>query len=401
MRNSIISSCIFILIFSVSCTKEGSLKKDDGLIKIIDSIVMDTHIGSIQLEDDNFLIVSKSQMVKFNNEGKILWEKNVSPYNLYLRNVISVPGTGFASIGLTTNLSVMNVCVYDNDGNFLFLKSFNTNQPNAYGIGITEFIKLSNGNYAVSYYSNFSNCSFLHILDNDFNHIYSRAFIEPPNYQNLTIQRISGTSDGGVAIAASIGGGDLTHNFINTAILVTEPNGIAKSFTVLNDTLINEVPSVVTPYNNGFFAVTSKMIGWETGNGAFVDYYGLSLIAGQIGFDLFDHNGQFTGRTVLNDYPGYGAINSIRKTADGGFILCGTVNNLGTSIAISKTKIYLCKVDANLNKQWSKVIQSTYQTIGVDAVPTSDGGYQITGNVKSFDVTDKMILIKTDSNGNF
>ncbi len=394
MKYSMLFSWLSLMIFFGSCTKEESLKNEDGFIKIIDSVAMDSNIGSVQLDDGNFLVVCRGQIIKLNNSGKIIWKKNVSPLSL-----ISIPGTGFASVDFIMSSTIINISVYDNDGNFLFVKGFNSDSP--YGSGFAEFIRLSNGNYAYATYSSFTWCGYLKIFDPDFNLLYSKAYCASGNYNDLTIQRICETPDGGVAMTVSLGSSGQYSHFINSGLIIAGPTGNIKSNTISGDTLINETSTEVSSYSNGYFAVTSRMIGWETGNGAFVSYYGGSLIAGKIGIDRFSPDGQFTGRTELNDYPGFGLINSIRKTPDGGYILCGTVNNLGSAIAVSKTKIYLCKIDANLNKQWSKIIPTIYQTIGVDAVPTSDGGYQVTGNTKSFDIHDKMILIKTDGDGDF
>jgi hypothetical protein len=395
-----------ILIFCWSCTKEESLKKDDGSITLIDSVVTDnTQFECITLENDNFIVTSQSQgqVIKFNSSGKILWKKNVTAPNVLLWNVISIPGTGFATLGINygnpDGLAVVTVSVYDNDGNFISIKAFNLNTP--YYNGMPIFIRLSNGNYAFAVSSNFSNCGYLKILDPDFNLLYSKAWWPPFPYGGLNIDRLGETPDGGVVITASYGDGTLNSPHISMALIVTGPTGNTKSFTVLNDSLKNEISTAVGSYNNGFFAVTSTMIGWETGNGAFINYYGNNLIAGKIGIDRFSHDGQFTGRTEFNDYPGYGFINSIKKTNDGGYILCGTVNNIGSSISVSNSKIYLGKIDANLNKQWSRVIPTIYQTTGAYAEQTSDGGYWVIGNMKSFDKYDKLVLLKTNADGDY
>jgi hypothetical protein len=105
------------------------------------------------------------------------------------------------------------------------------------------------------------------------------------------------------------------------------------------------------------------------------------------------------GSHKLTGYPGYGVVKSIRKTSDGGYLLCGTVGNNGSSVSVSMTKMFICKLDADLNQIWSKTIETTYQAIGVDAVPTADGGCLVAGNIKSFGNNNQMLMIHADANG--
>ena len=59
------------------------------------------------------------------------------------------------------------------------------------------------------------------------------------------------------------------------------------------------------------------------------------------------------------------------------------------------------KLDANLNVEWTKAIDSKYKTYGADAIQTYDGGYLISGYQKVFNEKYQVITIKTDDKGNY
>jgi len=144
------------------------------------------------------------------------------------------------------------------------------------------------------------------------------------------------------------------------------------------------------------------MKGWLSGDGFYVNYYNndrYRFISGSINLLSFTTDGHFLNRKKINSYTGNGLINSIKPTNDGGYILCGTVNQSNSSTLVSKTKIYLLKIDAGLNEQWSRTFNTTYQSFGIDAFQTSDGSYVVAGHERTFDSKYNMLVIKTDGSG--
>jgi hypothetical protein len=102
----------------------------------------------------------------------------------------------------------------------------------------------------------------------------------------------------------------------------------------------------------------------------------------------------------FNNYDNYGRFRSIEKTRDGGYILAATVNQLADqALMFSYAKLYLLKLDSNLNQQWFSQFNSLNAYTGVSATQTSDGGYLMSGyeHTASYDYT--MVMIKTDAYG--
>ena len=89
--------------------------------------------------------------------------------------------------------------------------------------------------------------------------------------------------------------------------------------------------------------------------------------------------------------------NSIEKTSDGGFIICGysasQINGNG------KEDIYLVKTNALGDIQWSKPFGDTSVDRGINAKQTADGGFIVLGK-EILKNKETPILIKTDASGN-
>ena len=387
-----------------SCSKEESNPTADGMVKLVDSVSMDAYIGMLPLDDGSYIVLNQGKMIKLNSRGVVAWKKPIAEL-VYVRTAVAIPGTGFAIFGTVSNpqtYSSLYVCRYDMEGNFLDRKTINVNVPAVYSSIPVILLPLSNGGYALAMSAiYFTMSSYLKILDSDFNLVYSRGITPPPGYNNFTVQNICETPGGGIALTGSMGGGNLDYSYINYAVILTEPNGIIKSYAIVGDSTSNEMSIALSPYPGGYFAATSSMSEWNSDDGSFVDYYSTTMIAGSLRIDKFNTEGQFTGSRALTGYPGFGIIRTIRKSSDGGYVLCGTVGNNGSSVSVSITKIFVCKLNSSLNQEWSKVIETTYQAIGVDALPAMDGSCLVTGNMKSFNTNYQMLMIKTDANGNY
>jgi hypothetical protein len=97
----------------------------------------------------------------------------------------------------------------------------------------------------------------------------------------------------------------------------------------------------------------------------------------------------------------YGGTNSeraysVRQTSDGGYIVAGITTSFGAGLI----DVFLIKIDANGNLQWAKTYGGTDLDWAFSVQQTSDGGYIVAGETRSFGAGNyDIFLIKTDANG--
>jgi hypothetical protein len=88
---------------------------------------------------------------------------------------------------------------------------------------------------------------------------------------------------------------------------------------------------------------------------------------------------------------------SLIQTSDGGFAIAGFT----TSFGAGRDDVYVVKLDANGNLQWTKTIGGPESEEGNSLIQTSDGGFAITGTTTSFGAGETDVyVVKLDKNGN-
>ncbi len=87
---------------------------------------------------------------------------------------------------------------------------------------------------------------------------------------------------------------------------------------------------------------------------------------------------------------------SVQQTIDGGYIIVGWTESFGRS----DQDVYLIKTDSSGNDVWAKTYGGSGNDQGFSVVQTSDSGYIIVGNTRSFGPGDEDVyLLKTDKDG--
>ena len=84
---------------------------------------------------------------------------------------------------------------------------------------------------------------------------------------------------------------------------------------------------------------------------------------------------------------------SVYETSDAGLIITGQTFS-------DNLDIYLIRTDANGDTLWTKAIDNSFNEQGGSVIQTDDGGFLITGMGGTSDFGNKLILFKTDENGN-
>jgi len=88
---------------------------------------------------------------------------------------------------------------------------------------------------------------------------------------------------------------------------------------------------------------------------------------------------------------------SLIQTSDGGYAIAGSTESFGAG----KWDVYVIKLDANGNLQWTKTIGGPKYDYGYSLIQTSDGGYAIAGTTYSFGAgREDVYVVKLDASGN-
>jgi len=90
----------------------------------------------------------------------------------------------------------------------------------------------------------------------------------------------------------------------------------------------------------------------------------------------------------------------VQQTSDGGFIIVGNARSYGADDK-KEPDVYLIRLDTEGQEIWMKTFGGTEYDYGYGVIQTSDGGYVICGKTQSFgDANYDLLLIKTDEQGN-
>ena len=87
---------------------------------------------------------------------------------------------------------------------------------------------------------------------------------------------------------------------------------------------------------------------------------------------------------------------SLIQTSDGGYAIAGATK----SFSAGEDDVYVVKLDANGNLQWTKTIGGPKRDWSASLIQTSDGGYAIAGTTESFGAGGwDVYVVKLDKNG--
>ena len=137
----------------------------------------------------------------------------------------------------------------------------------------------------------------------------------------------------------------------------------------------------------------------QTTDGGYI-ICGYTTSFGNGGTDVYVIKTDFQGNTLWTQtYGGTGNDRgkSIQQTTDGGYIICGETKSFGNGLY----DFYLIKTDGSGNQLWSQTWGDTLEDNGYSVEQTTDGGYILCGRTRSvINGMTNVYIIKTDSQGN-
>jgi hypothetical protein len=247
--------------------------------------------------------------------------------------------------------------------------------------GGKSLIQTSDGGYAIAGYTKSFGAGeadvYLVKLDANGNLQWTKTIGGPASEEgNSLIQ----TSDGGYAIAGyteSFGAGE-----DDVYVVKLDANGNLQWTKTIGGKK-EDVGTSIIQTSDGGYAIAGFTSSFGAGSG---DVYVVKLDA--------HGNLQWT-RTIGG--PGNEIGSSLIQTSDGGYAIAGFTLSFGAGGLAA----YVVKLDANGNLQWTKTIGGPGNEIGSSLIQTSDGGYAIAGFTRSFGAGGRDVyVVKLDANGN-
>lgn len=393
---------LFLLAIISDCKKTILNNPKNVFVKLFPFDTSYQSMGSFQLADGNFILYGASPedngsppiLLKIDKYGTILRKKNL-PGTFHFCTVVPT-SNGFIVAGTEYSLSsTLNLCYLNDDMDIVGIVNQYSYDQIRSGPLMTPRIEPGNGG--------------------DLNIALTAAINNGNGYAPLIIHiNAAGTAD---QIKTYSLGSDLKfmvrgfekddHGFTvmgSTYISFLADTTHLKSFCLRLDENFHTQWDTTFTISGG--SISTSCLIYSSPSIIFLGSYGpgtypnnsISDFVGRLYARRLDSLGAQKDSMDYSKYENFAHISAISKTTDG-FIVAATTNELFDYHLLSATRIYLLKLDNDLNEQWHRQFNGYNPFDATSVAQTSDGGYLISGFEQSDTFHNTMCLIKTDANG--
>jgi len=326
-------------------------------------------------------------VVKLDANGNLLWTKTIGgESDDWGRSLIQTSDGGYAITGETESFGAGKADVYvvklDANGNLQWTKTI-SGESDDWGLSL---IQTSDGGYAIAGYTYSFGAGGLDVyvvkLDAHGNLQWTKTIGGPDREEgNSLIQ----TSDGGYAIAGktqSFGAGGE-----DVYVVKLDANGNLQWTKTIGGENEDWGYSLIQTSDGGYAIA------------------GYTVFLGAEPFEVYfvklDAKGNLQWTKTIGGKWGEAGY-SLIQTSDGGYAIAGRYFLIGDHGEVYAGYVYVVKLDAKGNLQWTKTIDVKNEYLSeASLIQTSDGGYAIAGATNSFGAgyTD-VYVVKLDKNGN-
>jgi len=301
-------------------------------------------------------------------------------------SLIQTSDGGYAIAGSTSSFGPVGADVYlvklDANGNLQWTKTIG---GPGLDVGLS-LIQTSDGGYAIAgkTYSFVAGGYDVYVVKLDAHgNLQWTKTIDGPNYEEG--RSLIQTADGGYAIAGytnSFGAGEA-----DVYVVKLDANGNLQWTKTIGGKNDDEGFSLIQTADGGY-----AIAGYTTAG--YIEYSGAG--ESDVYVVKLDAHGNLQWTKTIRG-KGWDVGRSLIQTSDGGYAIAGATISFGAG----GVDVYVVKLDAKGNLQWTKTIGGENEDWGYSLIQTSDGGYAIAGATKSFGAGwDDVYVVKLDANGN-
>jgi len=322
-------------------------------------------------------------VIKLDSNGNLQWTKTIGgQHREEGTSLIQTSDGGYAIAGVTISFGAGEADVYvvklDANGKPQWTKTIGGPKDDR-GFSL---IQTSDGGYAIAGYTKSFGAGewdfYVVKLDANGNLQWTKTIGGPKDDQGFSLIQ---TSDGGYVIAGgtdSFGAGKA-----DVYVVKLDANGNLQWTKTIGGEYFDGGSSIIQTADGGY-AIGGATTSFGAG---LLDVYVVKLDA--------NGNLQWT-KTIGGPASEIGNFHSLIQTSDGGYAIAGLTQSFGAG----EWDVYVVKLGANGNLQWTKTIGGPENEIGFSLIQTSDGGYAIAGKTESFGTgEDDVYVVKLDKNG--
>jgi len=321
-------------------------------------------------------------VIKLDANGNLQWTKTIGgPSDDWGFSLIQTSDGGYAIAGYTESFGAGEDDVYvvklDANGNLQWTKTIG-GPGNEAGASL---IQTSDGGYAIAGYTKSFGAGeddvYVVKLDANGNLQWTKTIGGKKRDRGSSLIQ---TSDGGYAIAGSTGSFGAGETDVYVVKLDAKGN-LQWTKTIGGENIYSGSSLIQT--SDGGYAIAGTTQSFGAGE---ADVYVVKL----------DANGNLQWTKAIGG-PSNDESHSLIQTSDGGYAIAGYTY----SFSAGGRDVYVIKLDANGNLQWTKTIGGPSDDWGLSLIQTSDGGYAIAGHTFSFGAGEwNVYVVKLDKNGN-
>lgn len=412
--------CLILISISVLACKKNDANEAHGFVTVLDHGDDLITKSCVQLSDGSFFIAgiqqsdSSSVLAKLSRGGSLVWQKILSGDFKSIQHMLAQDdGTvliaAFDSLNINKNFVLGRL---DGNGQVINLYKTPHNPGPKSDYYSAEIAMLKNGQIACLTQGSIEAFNWytyprLIVLDKNLSVLSDKTYKDSfsKDFVGLYKLRLRQAEDSKIVLTGN-------YQFRNVAGQRIDAYGVIMNINPLSYELTNyhyltqepgQFPGESQLMANGNICFTQAPMKKNMSLGGLGEFLSYSWreyysVGKEICMRELKTDGTLVQQRCFNNFPKLGTAIKMIKLRDGGFVIAGLCNY--EDFSASNMNVMLVRISNDLNQKWIRIFKSSDPTFVSDLIETTDGGFALACFMKSFGNQSKMMMIKTNSDGN-